>query len=66
MNDVTQKNPSTMLAAGGGAFLVLAGYFPGRDLSLPPETVLLGVASVAAVGALLLAGARLVGDRERA
>jgi hypothetical protein len=40
MNDDANKSPSTMLAVGGGGFLVLAGYFLVRDLALPPEIML--------------------------
>src|SRR4051794_12028924 len=54
MNQTTTKNPSGTLAAGGAAFLALATYFLGRDLSLPPETVLAGsallVSILAAIG----------------
>jgi hypothetical protein len=53
MNDEANKSPSTMLAAGGGGFLVLAGYFLVRDLALPPEILLTGAALAASVAAVL-------------
>jgi hypothetical protein len=36
----TTTRPSTVLATAGGAFLVLAGFFLWRDLSLPRELVM--------------------------
>jgi hypothetical protein len=53
MNDLTSKNSSSLLAAGGAGFLALAAIFLVRDLALPPETLLGVVALVASVAAIL-------------
>jgi hypothetical protein len=53
MNDVANKSPSTLLAAGGAGFLALAGYFLVRDLALPPAIILTVAALLASVAAVL-------------
>jgi hypothetical protein len=59
MNETTSKNPSTALAAGGAGFLALAAFFLVHDLSLPPETMLLGIAILASIAAALARPRRL-------
>jgi hypothetical protein len=53
MNDLTSKNSSSLLAAGGAGFLALAAIFLVRDLALPPETLLGAAALLASVAAIL-------------
>ena len=53
MNDLTSKNSSSLLAAGGAGFLALAAIFLVRDLALPPETLLGAGALLASVAAIL-------------
>ena len=53
MNDLTSKNSSSVLAAGGAGFLALAAIFLVRDLALPPETLLGAGALLASVAAIL-------------
>jgi hypothetical protein len=53
MNELTKKNSSPVLAAGGAVFLALAAIFLVRDLALPPETLMGAAALLAAVAALL-------------
>ena len=53
MNELANKNSSSVLAVGGTGFLALAAVFLVRDLALPTET-LLGVAAL--LGAALAGG----------
>jgi hypothetical protein len=50
--DTTTRH-STALAAAGGAFLILAGFFLWRDLSLPHELVMTVLALAAGAAAVL-------------
>jgi hypothetical protein len=49
----TTTRQSTMLATAGAAFLILAGFFLWRDLSLPRELVMSVLALVAGTAAAL-------------
>jgi hypothetical protein len=49
----TTTRPSTALAAAGGAFLILAGFFLWRDLSLPRELVMTVLALATGTAAAL-------------
>src|SRR5438552_1731254 len=51
--DPDPKKESTALAVGGGAFLLLAGFFLWRDLALPRELVMLAAVVLAAGAAAL-------------
>src|SRR5262245_14057206 len=53
MNDLTNKNSSPILAAGGAGFLALAGFFLVRDLDLPPLILLSALAVLASVAAVI-------------
>jgi hypothetical protein len=53
MTELTNKDSSRLLAAGGAGFLALAAIFLVRDLALPTET-LLGVAALGASVAAVL------------
>ena len=53
MTELTNKNSSSILAAGGAGFLVLAGFFLMRDLALPPQTLLSALAVLASVAAAI-------------
>jgi hypothetical protein len=49
----TTTRPSTTLALAGGAFLILAGFFLWRDLSLPRELVMTVLALASGTAAAL-------------
>jgi len=49
----TTTRPQTALAMAGGAFLILAGFFLWRDLSLPRELVMTVLALAAGTAAAL-------------
>jgi hypothetical protein len=53
MNELTSKDSSWLLAAGGAGFLALAAIFLVRDLALPPETLMGAAALLAAIAAVL-------------
>jgi hypothetical protein len=53
MNDLANKNSSSILAVGGAGFLALATIFLVRDLALPPETLLCAAAVAASIAAIL-------------
>jgi hypothetical protein len=53
MNDLTSKDSSWLLAAGGAGFLALAAIFLVRDLALPPEMLMGAAALLAAIAAVL-------------
>jgi hypothetical protein len=53
MKIFANKSPSTILAAVGAGFLVIAVYFLVRDTAVPPEIVLTAVAVLASVAAAL-------------
>jgi hypothetical protein len=53
MDDSKARRQSSVLAAAGAGFLVLAGFFLWRDLALPRELVLLAAVVVSGAATLL-------------